>query len=573
MSLGQMIKPDGSIITSKEGLLGILCLLLGAGFSYAFFLNGFASSETRTRVRSSIGSLESMTGGVRYRYTSSALWQDIPSTAKKEVGIGDAVFTSNSASAKVGMEDGIEVLIQPSSMVVFSPPKKIMGSGSAERAVIQVKKGKVKLNSKSLAAAPILLELNGKTYQIPIDARTSRDGQSVVVALNENSKKPVITLESTDPVRDASTPPLEIQLQEVKVEEAKPAKDSLESQARIAPDPASNPVVETEKNAAIRFTTTEIKKVEVPLPRSSKAEIEVRPTVEPPTEVAKAPESLVPEPPAPEPKRALLPVARKIASEAPAVSKSDHGIESKVEPSPAPPKVDSAVMVEEESKSLIQVNLGSSFLKYEGKDTTNGSTGVLGSSSSVRLGVDWIARVGETSQIRLGMNLQKVEISDLSSFSLQGTSQSLMGLHAAYETRILDQFDLVIEAGQRDHLLYRAISVSSIKIDKAPALYGEIGIRSRVISNSYLNWDLRGGFRIHAPINRDFYQSRMGTGFTGAFTLSQELKAMTLFAEPFYQRDAIPFQSLDYTETELGLVFGVNFRLGSFLPHPRKGSR
>ncbi len=570
MSLGQMIKQDGSIITSKEGLLGILCLLLGAGFSYAFFLNGFASSETRSRVRSSIGSLESMTGGVRYRYTSSALWQDIPSTSKKEVGIGDAVFTSNSASAKVGMEDGIEVLIQPSSMVVFSPPKKIMGSISAERAVIQVKKGKVKLklNAKSLAVAPILLELNGKTYQIPIDARISRDGQSVVVALNENSKKSVITLESTDPVRDASTPPLEIQLQEVKFEEAKPAKDSLESQARIAPDPASNPVVETEKNAAIRFTTTEIKKVEVPLPRSSKAEIEVRPTVEPPTEVAKAPESLVPEP-----KRAPLPVARKIASEAPAVSKSDHGIESKVEPSPAPPKVDSAVMDEEESKSLIQVNLGSSFLKYEGKDTTNGSTGVLGSSSSVRLGVDWIARVGETSQIRLGMNLQKVEISDLSSFSLQGTSQSLMGLHAAYETRILDQFDLVIEAGQRDHLLYRAISVSSIKIDKAPALYGEIGIRSRVISNSYLNGDLRGGFRIHAPINRDFYQSRMGTGFTGAFTLSQELKAMTLFAEPFYQRDAIPFQSLDYTETELGLVFGVNFRLGSFLPYPRKGSR
>lgn len=573
MSLGQMIKPDGSIITSKEGLLGILCLLLGAGFSYAFFLNGFASSETRSRVRSSIGSLESMTGGVRYRYTSSALWQDIPSTAKKEVGIGDAVFTSNSASAKVGMEDGIEVLIQPSSMVVFSPPKKIMGSGSAERAVIQVKKGKVKLNAKSLAAAPILLELNGKTYQIPIDARTSRDGQSMVVALNENSKKPVITIESTDPVRDASSPPLEIQLQEVKVEEVKaeksnPAKDSLESQARIAPVPASNPVVETEKNAAIRFTTTEIKKVEVPLPRSSKAEIEVRPTVEPPTEVAKAPESLVPEP-----KRAPLPVARKIASEAPTESKSDHGIESKVEPSPAPPKVDSAVMVEEESRSLIQVNLGSSFLKYEGKDTTNGSTGVLGSSSSVRLGVDWIARVGETSQIRLGMNLQKVEISDLSSFSLQGTSQSLMGLHAAYETRILDQFDLVIEAGQRDHLLYRAISVSSIKIDKAPALYGEIGIRSRVISNSYLNGDIRGGFRIHAPINRDFYQSRMGTGFTGAFTLSQELKSMTLFAEPFYQRDVIPFQSLDYTETELGLVFGVNFRLGSFLPNPRKGSQ
>jgi hypothetical protein len=573
MSLSQMIKPDGSIITSKEGLLGILCLLLGAGFSYAFFLNGFASSETRARVRSSIGSLESMTGGVRYRYTSSALWQDIPSTAKKEVGIGDAVFTSNSASAKVGMEDGIEVLIQPSSMVVFSPPKKIMGSGSTERAVIQVKKGKVKLNAKSLAAAPILLELNGKTYQIPIDARTSRDGQSVVVALNENNKKPVITLESTDPVRDASPPPLEIQLQEVKVEEVKveksnPAKDSLESQARIAPVPASNPVVETEKNAAIRFTTTEIKKVEVPLPRSSKAEIEVMPTVEPPTELAKAPES-----PVPEPKRAPLPVARKIASEAPVESKSDPGIESKVEPSPDPPKVDSAVMVEEESKSLIQVNLGSSFLKYEGTDTTNGSTGVLGSSSSVRLGVDWIARVGETSQIRLGMNLQKVEISDLSSFSLQGTSQSLMGLHAAYETRILDQFDLVIEAGQRDHLLYRAISVSSIKIDKAPALYGEIGIRSRVISNSYLSGDLRGGFRIHTPINRDFYQSRMGTGFTGAFTLSQELKAMTLFAEPFYQRDAIPFQSLDYTETELGLIFGVNFRLGSFLPHPRKGSR
>ncbi len=575
MSLGQMIKQDGSIITSKEGLLGILCLLLGAGFSYAFFLNGFASSETRTRVRSSIGSLESMTGGVRYRYTSSALWQDIPSTAKKEVGIGDAVFTSNSASAKVGMEDGIEVLIQPSSMVVFSPPKKIMGSGSAERAVIQVKKGKVKLklNAKSLAVAPILLELNGKTYQIPIDARISRDGQSVVVALNENSKKSVITLESTDPVRDASTPPLEIQLQEVKVEEVKveeatSAKNSLESQARIATDPASNPVVETEKNAAIRFTTTEIKKVEVPLPRSSKAEIEVRPTVEPPTEVAKAPES-----PVPEPKRAPLPVARKIASEAPAESKSDHGIESKVEPSPDPPKVDSAVIVEEESKSLIQVNLGSSFFFFLGKDTTNGSTGVLGSSSSVRLGVDWIARVGEMSQIRLGMNLQKVEISDLSSFSLQGTAQSLVKLHAAYETRILDQFDLVIEAGQRDHLLYRALSVSSIKIDKAPALYGEIGIRSRVISNSYLNGDLRGGFRIHAPIKSDFYQSRMGTGFTGAFTLSQELKAMTLFAEPFYQRDAIPFQSLDYTETELGLVFGVNFRLGSFLPHQRKESR
>jgi hypothetical protein len=94
-----------------------------------------------------------------------------------------------------------------------------------------------------------------------------------------------------------------------------------------------------------------------------------------------------------------------------------------------------------------------------------------------------------------------------------------------------------------------------------------------VISNSYLNGDLRGGFRIHAPIKRDFYQSTMGTGFTGAFTLSQELKAMTLFAEPFYQRDAIPFQSLDYTETELGLVFGVNFRLGSFLPNPRKGSQ
>jgi hypothetical protein len=248
-------------------------------------------------------------------------------------------------------------------------------------------------------------------------------------------------------------------------------------------------------------------------------------------------------------------------------------MESKVEPSPDPPKVDSAIVVEEESKSMIQLNLGSSFLKYEGKDTTNGSTGMLGSSSSVRLGVDWIARVGETSQIRLGMNLQKVEISDLSSFSLQGTSQSLVRLHAAYETRILDKFDLVIEAGQRDHLLYRALSVSSIKIDKAPALYGEIGIRSRVISNSYLNGDLRGGFRIHAPIKRDFYQSTMGTGFTGAFTLSQELKAMTLFAEPFYQRDAIPFQSLDYTETELGLVFGVNFRLGSFPQHQRKESR
>ena len=159
----------GSVFASKEGVAGLLCIMLGALFTYVFIENGTLSKRSKSFLEpSGIGHLQPLSDGVRLRSIDSAIWQDVPSKHKKEVGLGDAIFTSKNASARVGMKDGTEVVIQPASMVVFSKPKKIKGSVSVERNVIQVKKGQVKLSVKKNASIPVVIEVSGKNYEIPV---------------------------------------------------------------------------------------------------------------------------------------------------------------------------------------------------------------------------------------------------------------------------------------------------------------------------------------------------------------------------------------------------------------------
>ncbi|NDG83665.1 MAG: hypothetical protein EBX52_01335 [Proteobacteria bacterium] len=174
---------------------------------------------------------------------------------------------------------------------------------------------------------------------------------------------------------------------------------------------------------------------------------------------------------------------------------------------------------------------------------------------------DWITRLNRDSRLAFGMRFHKVEIMDLENFTLQGASQSLMEIHSEYRTLLSREWGLLVGAGQRDHLFYRAVSTSAIKIDKIPALYGQFELSYEFSPGPFMRGALRGGLSIHAPVSFDAYHSKTGTGYSGAFRWTQDFNSLSFFAEPFYRKDVIPLEGLDYTETELGMGFGVLFPL------------
>jgi hypothetical protein len=335
------------------------------------------------------------------------------------------------------------------------------------------------------------------------------------------------------------------------------------------------------ESAPIRLTSAEIKKIEIPLPTPVPMPTQKSEPIAPVAEKSveedpvrlRANDLKKVEQKTLEPKTPVETVVKRIQSETPKPIEevktrlTERNLASESPPKPmVAPEVQPVLKTEDgknqsENRGSIQVKVGSSFLKYEGIDPSDGSRATLGSSSAFRVGLDWITLVRENSSLSFGMNLQKVEIMELSDFAIQGASQSLLEIHSEYRTLLTNELGFLIRAGQRDHLVYRALSVSTIKIDKIPILYANFELSREFRVSPFLFATLRGGFVVHAPVQVDSYQSKLGTGFSGAFRWSQQFKTISLFAEPFYQKDVIPLEGLDYTESELGLAFGISVPL------------
>jgi hypothetical protein len=524
-----------NILKSKEFFLGILLLLLGACSCFALLKMNGVGFESSFNFSDFIGNFKPMESGVRFRPNGSMVWQDIHNQDRLKVRSGDSIFTSEDSSAEVDLIGGSNLIISPSSLVVFTKIKNLTAS-EQNRSLIQVKKGHVKIEFKNISVEPMLIELKGKIYQVEIPESIVTENKQVLINVDTAIDKPVITMNAIDENPEKISLPTEIKPIEVQLD-----KKNNES---IVDEIDKSKKIEIQNQVAIRVFKEELKQLTLPKKRFIAEDLLQKDL----TEIVDRKVASVS---VPKPVVVETNVGTKESSDDDQKKIAENPI-SNVSPSGQWPAF-----------SEFKFKYMQGFYRLKGVQNSNGSIGILGSESWKGFEIEWEPHLNAYTSLDFGLKYAFLEILDLSTESLQGRSQNLNGVFVGLNRELSPSFSAGVKIGQSSRLLYRFLDGATIKIDKANVFFGNFNFNYRPFVSPYMSCIIAGYFGLNAPFSNDLYSTKTGLSYGGSVSVIQKVKGIGIFAEPYLRNEFIPTSEINYDELELGLMFGLKFRIDS----------
>jgi hypothetical protein len=573
---GEFVKID-PFKTNIESIIALFLILSGSamgallGFDAAHnFMNSYGFRYGRK-----IGQFSNAASGVRIRMSGSMTWRSVPTSKLLSLFEGDGIHTSEESFAHIGLNDGGEITVSPNSVVFFNQVVK----NKRSQQVINVQSGGIKLDPQR-NAKDLLIESKGKTFELKVPESIAKSKNLIEIQVQPESSRPEITIID-------NAPKIEVGVKAIQTAPSNKLPDSIqlalaEVQTPDAPEvnperPSSDSVVRFERTQIDQLATKVVvsEKVEVALP-SSVETIQMKDLVQEKHstiakgEVIPQQETLMNMVPS-----ESMPVAkvRSPASELSLARKIQDPILTPAStPEPIPDlTVDEAKKQEEFPKNMeTRIGESSDFLfsfqsgyyRLKGVQNSNQSYGYLGSTSQLGLNLAWNLNFNDRYSAIFESSLNKIELTDLKSQSLQDKSQSLTSFSFGMK-RSSSNFWLGILLGGEQHLAYRFLDPNTIKVDHLSVIHSELRSGWDFYQGSNVHGMLFGAVDWYLPIENDAYSLRAGYGFKFGLKLRQQFQNLGIFAEPYYRYSHLPADSYYFDESSLGLYFGLSLRLGT----------
>lgn len=245
---------------------------------------------------------------------------------------------------------------------------------------------------------------------------------------------------------------------------------------------------------------------------------------------------------------------------------SEIEVSPKAEPSPktepSPPSIPAEVTDDSAGRyGIISLTPGFSFFRINATDPSTGGTAQILSNVNTELSLSWKQVFSPATQTHLDFNYSRLSLSDPKPRTISTPSNSVFGFDLGITHSLSPQFRIFSSFGYKQELLLRALSSSTLTLDRLFVPFLSIGASYEILKAKPFTFSVDGQAAYLAPTQGSEYKFNGGPSFLGRLKMSQDVKLIhgTLEGAFYYKLQKQDTSVANQTRTDVGATVGASW--------------
>lgn len=224
-----------------------------------------------------------------------------------------------------------------------------------------------------------------------------------------------------------------------------------------------------------------------------------------------------------------------------------------------PYKAETVQTPPKKSELLIGVYQGT--VAVHGEDEFN-TSGVLHSSSSYGVQLEWATQLSEKVSLAIGSNYQRLKFNTALTRTINDKNLNLSDYYLSGKYKFRPNWVVELKLTQAEQVYYRAIDLNTIEINSNSVFQTQASIKYDFLTYGSFVYSVKAGLRVHYPFSNDYYKGELGKGYFSSLLMEQSFASFDLVGHATYSHDILPVKHADFENKNLQVGLGIRFFLG-----------